>query len=110
MNYKWSIEKLVVTEGNVVAHVHWRCEAEGFACSGICDLTRSDSFTAYDQLSEQQVLGWCFEPQTSTWVDPINNVQQYITKLIKEEGEAQVFEQINRVKNEPALPWVEIPA
>jgi len=105
MKYIWSVEKLVVTQDNVVTHVHWRCEAEGFACSGICDLVRSDNFTAYDQLTEQQVLDWCFAPKTITWLD-VNGDEQSIVKHLKNDGEAQVAEQINRVKNEPALPWV----
>lgn len=103
-NYKWSVEKVVVTEGNVITHVYWRCEADGFACSGIRNLVRSDSFTAYDQLTEQQVLDWCFVPEVITWVDPNNN-EHSLTKMLKEEAEAQVSEQINRLKNEPALPW-----
>lgn len=107
--YKWSVEKVVVTDGNVVKHVYWRCEAEGFACAGIRDLMPSDSFTAYDQLTEEQVLDWCFAPEVITWLDHDNN-EQSLTKLLKDEAEAQVADQINRVKNEPALPWVEIPA
>jgi hypothetical protein len=106
MEFKWSVEKVVVAEGNLVTHVHWRCEAEGFACSGVRGLARSDSFTAYDQLTEQQVLGWCFAPETITWADPIDNTITTITKLLKDDGEAQIASQINRVKNEPALPWV----
>lgn len=113
IEYKWSVEKVVVTEGNVVTHVHWRCEANGFACSGIRDVIRGDSFTAYDELTEQQVLEWCFEAQTIIWIDREDN-EQSITKLLKEESEAQIAGQIQRqidqVKNEPALPWVEIPA
>jgi hypothetical protein len=102
--YKWSIEKVVVTNGDVITHAHWRCESEGFACAGVRNLVRNDNFTPYSQLTEQQVLNWCFEPETVTWTD-IENNEHAVIKLLKEEAEAQVAEQINRVKNEPALPW-----
>jgi hypothetical protein len=109
MLYKWSIEKVVVAEDNLVTNVYWRCEAEGFACSGVRDLVRSDSFTAYDKLTEQQVLEWCFEPEVITFLDYQNN-QQSTTKMLKDEAETQVLSQIQRqsdlVKSEPSLPWV----
>lgn len=103
--YKWSIEKVVVTDGDVVTHAHWRCESKGFACAGIRDLVRNDNFTPYSQLTEQQVLNWCFEPEVITIENIVDRTTNTITKLLKEEAEAQVAEQINRVKNEPALPW-----
>jgi len=109
ISYVWSVEKVVVAEGNVVTHVYWRCEAEGFACAGIRELVRNDNFTAYDKLTEQQVLGWCFEPQTVTWINVEGN-EQSVIKLLKDEGEAQVAEQISRIKNEPTLPWAQITA
>ena len=109
-DYKWSIEKLVVTDGDVVTHVHWRCEAKGFASFGVCDLVLSDSFTDYDQLTEQQVLNWCFEPKTTTFENLTDNTTTVIVKHLKDEGEAQIAEQISRIKNKPALPWAQIPA
>jgi len=99
-NYTWSVEKVVVADNNLVTQVYWRCEAEGFACAGVRNLARGDSFTAYEQLTEQQVLNWCFEPEVITF----ENLST-ITKYIKDEAENQVAEQISRVKNEPALPW-----
>jgi len=108
MDYKWSIEKVITTEGGMVTHVYWRCEAQGFACSGIRNLVLSDSFTAYNELTEQQVLNWCFEPEITIGID-IDGNQQSMTKMLKNEGEAQINSQIQRqserVKNEPALPW-----
>lgn len=104
-DFKWFIEKMVVAEGNVVTQVYWRCEAQGFACSGIRNLVRSDNFTEYEKLTEQQVLDWCFELETITLTD-IEGNKQFVSKLLKNDGETQVAEQINRVKNEPALPWV----
>ena len=108
--YKWSIEKLVATEGDLVTHVHWRCEKEGFACSGIRNLVSGNSLTPYNKLTEQQVLDWCFEAEVITIENIVDNTTSTITKFLKEEAEAQVTEQINRVKNEPVLPWVKIPA
>lgn len=103
-DYKWSIEKLITDKGNLITQVYWRCEAEGFACSGICNLVHGSNFTPYDKLTEQQVLNWCFEPKTNTWTD-IEGNEQFVIKLLKNEGETQVAEQISRIKNEPALPW-----
>lgn len=105
ISYKWSIEKVVVAEDNLVTQVYWRCEAEGFACAGVRNLIRGDSFTPYSQLTEQQVLAWCYEPETIVF----DNLETTV-KHLKEETETQVASQIQRqldqVNTEPALPWV----
>jgi hypothetical protein len=98
--YKWSIEKVKVTgDTNIVTHVYWRCDAEDekltAASAGISELTLGDTFTAYDQLTEQQVLDWC-----------LPSVQNKIETELAD----NIQDQLSRVKSEPALPWVEIPA
>jgi hypothetical protein len=117
MDFKWSIEKLQTSEDNLVIKVDWRVAATQndltASASGVRTLIRGDSFIPYEQLTEQQVLNWCFEPEVITWTDR-DNVSQSITKRLKDEGEAQVTGQIERQlaqkQFEPALPWLEIPA
>ena len=100
ITYKWSIEKVVVATGDVVTHVHWRCDGTDdvneltAACAGIQELVLGDSFVPYAQLTEAQVLGWF--------------------STIKDDTEYQVAKQIaNQIlkkQAEPALPWAQIPA
>lgn len=112
--YKWSIEKVKVTgDTNLVTHVYWRCDAkdEDFsaACAGISELTLGDTFTAYDQLTEQQVLDWCFEPKTIEQIDTENN-PIVIVKQLRTDTETQlanqIAQQLAEKQSEPALPWV----
>ena len=75
----WIIERLLVkpTEGtltDVVITADWRCngiettgtgdDAKTYSgtCYGSCSFAPpTDAFTPYDQLTEQQVLNWCWE-------------------------------------------------
>lgn len=112
MQFKWSIEKMVVSgDANLVTNVYWHCEAteNGFltGVSGVFNLIAGDSFIPYDQLTEQQVWDWCFAPKIITLDD-----QTTITKLFKVDVEAQAAEQIasqiTQKAVEPALPWAEM--
>jgi hypothetical protein len=118
ITYKWSIEKVKVTgDTNLVTHVYWRCDANdedlSAASAGISELTLGDTFTAYDKLTEQQVLDWCFEPKTIEQIDNENNLITIVNQL-KTDTEAQLADQIAyqlaQKQLEPALPWIEIPA
>jgi len=109
MIYKWSIEKVSVTgDANLITHVHWRCDATEneltTGAAGIRELAASDSFIAYETLTEQQVLDWCFVPKVITLDD-----QTTIIKLLKDDVEAQVAaqmaSQVSKQMSEPALPW-----
>ena len=70
MTILWLIERLLVkpTEGSntdVVITADWRCNGsqESFSgtCYGSCSFAPpSGSFTPYADLTEQQVLDWCF--------------------------------------------------
>ena len=103
MTILWLIERLLTkpTEGSntdVVITADWRCNGsqESFSgtCYGSCSFAPpTGSFTPYDQLTEQQVLDWCFA----------NGVD-------KNAIEANVLFQIANQINPPVvslpLPWV----
>lgn len=108
MQFKWAVNKLTVGQDNLVVKVDLTVTGtDGDSAASAAytrNLVRSDSFTAYEQLTEQQVLDWCFAPETITIYEGTD-----ITRLIKDEGEAQVAGQIARMlaqkAAEPALPW-----
>jgi len=112
MEFKWSVNKVTVAENNLVVKVDLTVTAtDGDKTASAvynCNLKRGETFIPYDQLTEDQVLAWCFAPVVTTWTD-LQNVQQSSTRLIKDEGEAQVAEQIARQLAqkavELALPW-----
>jgi hypothetical protein len=107
----WIIERLLCkpTEGSltdVVITADWRCngtetigtgdDAKTYSgtCYGSCSFAApSGSFTPYDQLTEQQVLDWCFA----------SGVDQ---KAIEANVTAQIENQINPPIIAPPLPWV----
>ena len=70
MTILWLIERLLTkpVEGSntdVVITADWRCNGSQESFSGTCYGSTSfappsGSFTPYDQLTEQQVLDWCF--------------------------------------------------
>jgi hypothetical protein len=117
--FKWSIQKLRVTpqqddKTNVVIQADWLCVAMNeenivqAAASGSKSFSLGDTFTPFDQLTEEQVLAWCFEPETITETDREGNVTTTV-KNLKTDAEAQVTDQIARQLAqkavEPALPW-----
>jgi hypothetical protein len=112
MEFKWSIQKVTVAQDNLVVKVDMTVtgtDGDNSASAAYSrNLTRGDSFVSFDQLTEQQVLNWCFAPEVITWTDT-DNVEQSATRLVKDEGEAQVTGQIARKmaqkQFEPALPW-----
>jgi hypothetical protein len=103
MNISWLIERLLVkpTEGSltdVVITADWRCNGSQDQYSGTCYGSASfapptENFTPYEDLTQDQVLGWCFS----------NGVDQ--TAI-----EANVTQQIQNQINPPVvslpLPWV----
>jgi hypothetical protein len=106
MTILWLIERLLVkpTEGSltdVVITADWRCngtdETYSGTCYGSCSFAPpTGSFTPYDQLTEQQVLDWC-----------------YANGVDKTAIEANVTLQIENQINPPVvtlpLPWVPVP-
>ena len=113
MEYKWTVNKVQVAQDNLVVVVDLTITGTNGDLSASAAYTRTlargDSFVPYEQLTEQQVIDWCLEPQVITYEDGGT-----ITRMIKDEGEAQVADQIARQlaqkQSEPALPWLEIPA
>jgi hypothetical protein len=104
MTILWLIERLLVkpTEGpntDVVITADWRCNGTQDQYSGTCYGSASfappsgSGFTPYDQLTEQQVLDWCFA----------NGVDQ---AAIEANVTAQIENQINPPIIAPPLPWL----
>jgi hypothetical protein len=106
MTILWIIERLLVkpTEGSltdVVITADWRCNGTqdqySGTCYGSCSFQPpSGEFTPYPDLTQEQVLGWCYS----------NGVDQAAI-------EANVSQQINDQINPPVvtlpLPWVPVP-
>ena len=106
ISINWIIKQLLVkkTEGeltDVVVTANWSCRGSNGTCSavltGCTDFAPpTGSFTPYEDLTEQQVLDWCYE----------NGVDQSAI-------EANVTQQINDQINPPVvtlpLPWVPVP-
>ena len=102
----WLIERLLVkpTEGSltdVVITADWRCNGsqENYSgtCYGSCSFQPpSGSFTPYEDLTQEQVLDWC-----------------YANGVDKTAIEANVSLQIENQINPPVvvlpLPWVPVP-
>jgi hypothetical protein len=112
ISFKWSVIKVQVTENKLIVKVDLLVtgtnDENSASASYVQDLIRSDTFIPFEQLTEQQVLNWCFEPKTITWKDQ-DDVEQTTTKYLKDEGEEQVTDQIKRQLAqkvaEPVLPW-----
>jgi hypothetical protein len=106
MTILWIIERLLVkpTEGSltdVVITADWRCNGTqdqySGTCYGSCSFQPpSGEFTPYEDLTEAQVLNWCYS----------NGVDQAAI-------EANVTQQIENQINPPVvtlpLPWVPVP-
>jgi hypothetical protein len=103
----WIIERLLVkpTEGSltdVVITADWRCNGTQDQYSGTCYGSTSfappsGSFTPYDQLTEAQVLSWCF----ANGVDK-TSIEANVTQ--------QINDQINPPVIAPPLPWAAQPS
>ena len=103
----WIIERLLVkpTEGDktdVVITADWRCNGTDGTYSGTCYGSSSfappsDNFTPYDQLTQDQVLGWCFA----------NGVDQ---SAIEANVTQQIADQVNPPVVAPPLPWAAQPS
>ena len=106
MTLSWIIERLLTkpVEGpntDVVITADWRCNGSQDSYSGTCYGSCSfapptGSFTPYNELTEQQVLDWCF----ASGVDK-NAIEANVT--------AQINDQINPPVVSLPLPWVPKP-
>ena len=103
----WIIERLLVkpTEGtltDVVITADWRCngsqESYSGTCYGSCSFAPpTGSFTPYPDLTQEQVLGWCYA----------NGVDK---SAIEANVTAQIEAQINPPVVVLPLPWVAEPS
>ena len=101
----WLIERLLTkpVEGSltdVVITADWRCngtqETYSGTCYGSCSFAPpSGSFTKYEDLTEAQVLGWCYE----------NGVDK---TAIEANVSLQIQNQINPPVVTLPLPWVPV--
>jgi hypothetical protein len=115
IEFKWVVDKVQVDQDNVIVKVYLTVTCTNgdnvIANAHIRNLTRSGDIAPFDQLTEQQVLDWCFAPETITWVSS-DNVQQTIIKNLKNDGELQIAEQMKwqllQKSTEPVLPWVSL--
>jgi len=99
----WIIERLLVrkvegTYSDVVITADWRCNGSQDQYSGTCYGSASfappsENFTPYEDLTQDQVLGWCFA----------NGVDQ---TAIEANVSAQIENQINPPIIAPPLPWL----
>jgi hypothetical protein len=99
----WIIERLLVkpTEGDktdVVITADWRCNGSQDQYSGTCYGSCSfapptENFTPYEDLTQDQVLGWCYA----------NGVDK---TAIEANVTAQIENQINPPIIAPPLPWL----
>jgi len=107
----WIIERLLVkpTEGSltdVVITADWRCNGTETTGTGDDEKTYSgtcygsssfappsENFTPYDQLTQDQVLGWCYENGVNKTAIEANVTQQ-------------INDQINPPVIAPPLPWL----
>jgi len=102
----WIIERLLVkpTEGSltdVVITADWRCNGSqdqyNGTCYGSCSFAPpSGEFTPYEDLTQSQVLGWCYA----------NGVDQ---AAIEANVTAQIENQINPPVVTLPLPWAAQP-
>ena len=106
MTILWLIERLLVkpvegSETYVVITADWRCNGsqESFSgtCYGSCSFAPpSGSFTPYEDLTQDQVLQWCYE----------NGVDK---TAIEANVSLQIQNQINPPVVTLPLPWVAQP-
>ena len=99
----WIIERLLVrkvegTYSDVVITADWRCNGSQDQYSGTCYGSTSfappsGSFTPYPDLTQDQVLNWCF----SNGVDK-TSIEANVTQ--------QINDQINPPIIAPPLPWL----
>jgi len=105
ITYTWGVKRLYVLQTpkeNFVTKISWQCEgvdSDNYSSKTsdlISDLKEGDSFIAFDDLKESDVVGW------------IKNIlgDEYIANV-----ESSIASRINLLKNPPitaqikAVPW-----
>jgi hypothetical protein len=107
MNYQWNVVKMdcypqAEGENDVVFTVYWTVSAidgdyssSAYGSTGI-PVDESGSFTPYNQLTKDQVIGWV---KTAMGSDAVTSLEENLDK--------QIQDQINPPVVSPALPWTE---
>jgi hypothetical protein len=105
ITFNWSISKTQVNpvqdgKTNVVTKVEWFVTAidennNSTSSTGTCNLSLADTFTPFEDLTEQQVLGWCFASENFK-----ANTEKQLTE--------QIALQLTQKQTEPTLPWVQV--
>jgi hypothetical protein len=102
---KWSIKSMVVNpqidgKENVVVQVNWLAELKQNNCaaqtSGCQQMTLGESFTSYENLTENQVIDWVKE---SLGNDQVANIEADLMQIISEKLNPVIIHQ------EKSLPW-----
>jgi hypothetical protein len=103
ISINWIIERLLVrkvegTYSDVVITADWRCNGSQDQYSGTCYGSASfapptGNFTPYPDLTQDQVLGWCYA----------NGVDQ---AAIEANVTQQIADQVNPPVIAPPLPWL----
>ena len=120
ITFYWSISKLEVIpmmddKSNVVTNVKLNVvgtDSESNiteSYSVLRSFSLGNTFVPYDQLTEQQILDWCFQPE----IVEVKNFEGFVltstTLNLKQDAEKKVTDQIaSKLKQnafEPALPW-----
>ena len=106
ISINWIIKQLLVkkTEGSLsdaVITANWSCRGSDGAFSAaltgcVSFAPPSGDFTPYDQLTEDQVLGWCLESAVNKGT-------------IEASVEQQIVEQANAPVVSLPLPWAPVP-
>lgn len=103
MNYTWSVVQMNCYpqengENDVVFNVHWTLfgsdgtyVGSSYGATGVTVDSKS-TFTPYDELTQEQVLGWI-------WADGVDKDAQEANVA------AQIENQINPTVVTPPLPW-----
>jgi len=112
MEYKWSVIKAHVVQqeeviehyqvtqearANVVTYVEWLLQAQDgdnkIAIGGSTDLVAGEEFVEFNQLTEQQMLNWCFADSS-------------IKDIYEAQALAYFASQSDQKVSSPNLPWI----
>lgn len=101
ITYEWNVVQLeAYAESNVVFAVHWRLDGgDGeyagsvYGCANV-PTAPDGSFTPYDELTQDQVIGWVKA-----------SLGQEQIALLEANVAAQIDEQANPKVVAPPLPW-----
>lgn len=114
IDYKFEIEKMQVAQDNLVIMVYWKATAIDDVnnlttfITGVKRVKAGDTFTPYNELTQEQVTKWCFEDKFYEWTDHENNIRVInhdLKKSIEDQLKEKINQQLEMKKIEPELPW-----